>query len=133
MIAYPFSEIFKFYYNYSYTVLQLNLGSSSFFFFFFAPNIGSDTGVWKQYDLKLQTRFIWMPFLGAIKGVFSAISKLIPTWIVVSFILYEEKLKLRYGSKKKEPRNITFDDLAGVDATICELRYVNFLYQYSYV
>ncbi|PWA92200.1 ATPase, AAA-type, core, P-loop containing nucleoside triphosphate hydrolase [Artemisia annua] len=83
---------------------------------------GSNTGVWKQYDLKLQTQFIWMPFLGAIKGVFSAISKLIPTWIVVSFILYVEKLC--YGSKKKEPRNITFDDLAGVDATICELRYI---------
>ncbi|GJY61815.1 ATPase, AAA-type, core, P-loop containing nucleoside triphosphate hydrolase [Tanacetum coccineum] len=83
---------------------------------------GSDTGVWKQYDLKLQTRFIWMPLLRAIKGVFCAIKKLIPMWIVVSFISYVEKLNLRYVANKKEPRNITFDDLAGVDDIILELK-----------
>ncbi|PWA77448.1 ATPase, AAA-type, core, P-loop containing nucleoside triphosphate hydrolase [Artemisia annua] len=84
----------------------------------------SDKGVWQRCDLKLQTRFFWMPFFGAIKGVFSAISKLIPTWIHVSFILYVDKLKLRYGSKKKEPINISFDDLTGVDSTLREFQYM---------
>ena len=90
---------------------------------------GSDTGAWKQFVPNLQTQFIWMLFFRPIMGALSAISKLIPTWIYVSFILYVDKLKLRYGSKKEKPMNISFADLVGVDATIRKFRYVNFLYQ----
>ncbi|GKD53531.1 ATPase, AAA-type, core, P-loop containing nucleoside triphosphate hydrolase, partial [Tanacetum coccineum] len=56
-----------------------------------------DTGVWKQYDLKLQTRFIWMPFLGAIKGVSSVLNSA----III-----------------KELKNVTFNRLMGVDDII---------------
>ncbi|PWA72238.1 ATPase, AAA-type, core, P-loop containing nucleoside triphosphate hydrolase [Artemisia annua] len=73
---------------------------------------GSDTGAWKQFVPNL---FIWMLFFGPIKGALSAISKLIRMGVVVFLTLRVLNTKLRFGSKKAEPRNITFDELAGVD------------------
>ena len=80
---------------------------------------GGDLGVWKYFVPKSKFQwFIWMLlFSGPIKDALYAISK----WVAFGFVSLLHYLK----SLKKEPMNVKFDRLIGVDDIILEFQDVS--------
>nr|XP_043612809.1 uncharacterized protein LOC122584812 [Erigeron canadensis] len=93
---------------------------------------GYDSRLSKQCVPKLET--IWMLFWGQTKKAFSTIadvtviafSTIADVTVISGLLLYALffTVKIILQSKKKEPRNVSFDELIGVDATREEFEHI---------